>query len=303
MEHDLRFARLLMAEIGRLQQLPKVQVERIVGPILGLFLPAAIAPCLAPLGASDGYEVVAPEFPLRVVDGNQSTNVDWLLVHRELQLVVLMELKTDRGSMRPEQGATYDAIRERVAHAGAGFLFDDLQTIRDASARTSKYDALIRQVGQFESALRSARRAVTLWLVPDGLDVHASPQSLCANFRHLAAEVPGELAPEWAVVREGLIALEHASRAERPVTGVRRDDVEIGQFILENLHRGRESGVPVKFWLGATGDGQRPNYQVEFADGSVRAFRHGGTRYPAERFASGKLRGPYPFGGDDVLVE
>ena len=60
MENELRFARLLMAEIGRLQQLPKVQVERIVGPILGLFLPAAIAPCLAPLGASDGYEVVAP---------------------------------------------------------------------------------------------------------------------------------------------------------------------------------------------------------------------------------------------------
>ena len=69
------FAQRLMAEVLRLHQIPKVQVERIVGPILGIFLPQVLGDLLKIPGTSTGFEVIAPEFPLKRDDNHQSTNI------------------------------------------------------------------------------------------------------------------------------------------------------------------------------------------------------------------------------------
>lgn len=292
---SLRFVGRLMDEMLRLQRLPKVQVERVVGPVLGMFLPDALGPCLGALGATDGYEVVAPEFPLRRADNNQSTNVDWLLVHRGLGLVVLVELKTDRGSMRDEQHTVYSAACTRITQANAGFLLDDLRVIRDASACDAKYDAFLAMCAPFEAMLTAAHRAALVWLVPQGTPVPTAAETVTVNFCDLPPEVRGELAGEWPRVREGLVALERAVDARPSRATSVQDTGAFARHILANLRRAGEVRVPLRFWLGRMGEGERPNYQVEFADGSVQAYWNGGACHAAGRFHAGNLGEPRLF--------
>lgn len=73
------FVRRLMNEVLRLHRIPKVQVERIVGPILGLFLPQVLGALIEAMPDREGFAVVSPEFPLKRPHSNQSTNIDWLL--------------------------------------------------------------------------------------------------------------------------------------------------------------------------------------------------------------------------------
>jgi len=291
-----RFVDRLMDEVLRLQRLPKVQIERIVGPVLGMFLPDALGPCLGALGATAGYEVMAPEFPLRRADNFQSTNVDWLLVHRRLGLIVLVELKTDRGSMRDAQHAVYATTCARITQAGAGFLLDDLRAIRDASAWDAKYDALWARCEPFAAMLASARRVALVWLVPEGTCVPtAAVETITVNFRDLPNAVGGDLAQEWPRVREGLVALERAEEARSSRTLTAQDTEAFARHILANLRRVGEMRVPVRFWLGRSGSGERPNYQVEFADGSVQAYWNGGACHAAGRFHTANLGEPLPF--------
>lgn len=294
----LLFVRRLTEEMRRLQRLPKVQVERLVGPILGLFLPAAIAPCLGPLGATDGFELVAPEFPLKRSDSNQSTNIDWLLVNRDLGLVVLLELKTDRGSVSNEQLSAYSEVCERIERSTAAFLIDDLRAIRAATARDTKYDALIKLCEPFEPAFRAARRAATVFLVPDGTRLPAVgvASRLDVHFRDLPAKIDSDLADEWVVFRDGLIDLEAPAVAPAARTTAPLSVPELAEHILANLRRHGEKRVPLRFWVGSTGGGARPNYQVEFRDGTVRAYYNGGALHPRDQFDTGNLVGPHDLG-------
>jgi hypothetical protein len=260
-----------------------------------MFLPDALGPCLATLGATEGYEVVAPEFPLRRADNNQSTNVDWLLVHRGLGLVVLVELKTDRGSMRDEQHTVYSAACTRITQANAGFLLDDLRVIRNASAYDAKYDALLAMCAPFEAMLTAAHRAALVWLVPQGTPVPTAAETVTVNFCDLPPEVRGELAGEWPRVREGLVALERAVDARSSRATSAQDTEAFARHILDNLRRAGEARAPARFWLGRTGGGDRPNYQVEFTDGSVQAYWNGGAYHSAGRFHEGNLAGPCEF--------
>jgi hypothetical protein len=304
------FAQRLMAEVLRLHQIPKVQVERIVGPILGIFLPQVLGDLLKIPGTSTGFEVIAPEFPLKRDDNHQSTNIDWLALHRPSGTVLLLELKTAVDSVDRAQLETYERIRRRIEGAGAGFLLDDLRVIHGASTHSAKYDTLLGMCEPFEAPLRAARRALTVCLLPAACRTpDTMAPVLWRNFGDLPARVSGELAEAWSVVREGLVQLDAPrSTAARPVlspsvpaatfaTPTSHDEAAktFALHILSNLRRERERRSPQRFWIGATGSGASPNYQVAFSDGTIQTYHHSGAHHRVNPFTPSKLRGPFPF--------
>jgi hypothetical protein len=204
----------------------------------------------------------------------------------------------------------YERIRRRIERDGAGFLLDDLRVIRGASAQSAKYDTLLSMCEPFEAPLRAARRAVTACLLPAACRTPATAAMvLWRNFDDLPARVHGELADAWTVVREGLLRLDApwsttilpaptpglpAPRAQPSVQGDETAET-FALHVLANLRREREPRRPQRFWIGATGSGSAPNYQVAFSDGSVQTYHHSGARHRVNPFTPSKLRGPFGF--------
>jgi hypothetical protein len=116
--------------------LPKYAFERRVDVFLATLLPGLLPTWFGATGV-----FVAPEMPIKKAANFQTTNVDhvyrlddgrWLLV----------ELKTDMGSLRDEQLPVIVAAAAR----GMPALVDDITRVRAASKHRRKYDALLRRL-------------------------------------------------------------------------------------------------------------------------------------------------------------
>ena len=69
------------------------------------------------------------------------------------------------------------------------------------------------------------------------------------------------------------------------------------RHVLMNLRARGEARTPVRFWIGSTGTGQTPNYQVQFSDGSVQTYHHSGAPHAAGSFHPSRSEGkssPWP---------
>ncbi|HEY0181061.1 MAG TPA: hypothetical protein VGC30_15705 [Dokdonella sp.] len=102
------WATLLQHLLEQGEYVPKYQLERAIGPILGLFVEDFLSAVLL------GHDVVvlAAEFPLknRAENVYRSTNVDWLAYDRIACELILLELKTDPASVRDEQLGIYREV-------------------------------------------------------------------------------------------------------------------------------------------------------------------------------------------------
>jgi len=131
------YLEVLFRSLANDKALPKFQFERRIDAILRVFLPEL-------LSKRFGGEVVVvvPEFPLKKADSNQSTNVDYLMFRKapvpSEERWLFLELKTDSGSIRPEQLATYRAAMAK----GMRRLVAEIQPIADASVARRKYAVL-----------------------------------------------------------------------------------------------------------------------------------------------------------------
>lgn len=85
-------------------QIPKVQVERSIGPVLGVFLAEVLTATLKDDEALSGrYRMLCPEFPLVKENSLQSTNIDFLLYNERRESLVFLELKTAGSSFSADQ--------------------------------------------------------------------------------------------------------------------------------------------------------------------------------------------------------
>lgn len=115
--------------------LPDYQMERRADLYFSLYLPEVLETALG----STMQSAMIPEFPIKQVDSNRSDKVDYLAATTDGTKLVLVEMKTDCNSTRPEQFA----YLSRGALKNGTELLDDLRTIRTASQARLKYDALI----------------------------------------------------------------------------------------------------------------------------------------------------------------
>lgn len=220
--------------------IPKVQVERSIGPIIGFFLADALS---TPLG--EDIVMLCPEFPIRnnrplampaaarIVasemqkqESNQSTNIDWLMLNRRTQELLLVELKTTDTSFRTSQAEIYQTLQSKIGHQqSAAFLADDLEDICDASQERGKYlnvqKMLAAGLGVAEDKIREAlarcKSAKVIYLAPEA----SKPRQWREDWTWLSfSDLPLTLknhahADQWPTLRSSLIGLDTFTRRMR----------------------------------------------------------------------------------------
>lgn len=174
-----QFLRALFDRLATDKVLPKYSFERRVDAMLAIFLPEILSKIL-----EGPTTYVVPEFPLKKRSNNRSTNVDALLHHVSdvgRPSWVFAELKTDSDSVNAKQLARY---RHAIAR-GMPALLEELESLRAASSKKPKYDALQARLAAVPASASWPIRMV--YIAPDAV----KPRDLGADGRWLSF---GELA-------------------------------------------------------------------------------------------------------------
>ena len=207
----------LMAHLLEGSQIPKVQVERSVGPVLGFFLAQVLTATLKDDGALSGrYRMLCSEFPLAKGNSLQSTNIDFLLYNEDRQALVFLELKTAGSSFSPDQAVIYLENKLKVLDHGAAYLVSDLERIKAASSEPQKY-AAVQQMLETRfpggmGAMAQCRQLHVIYLVPAQLkerDPHLKRMDKALSFGELAMDIDGPFAEEWATIGQTLQQLDN----------------------------------------------------------------------------------------------
>lgn len=291
-EYD--FLEDLLERIVSYASIPKLQVERVVGPILTIFIEDLLGKLQGLGGAKEEkMHLISPEWPLKKDGSNQSTNVDWLMLWPARQELFLVELKTDAGSGNDDQLKTYQEVAERVSKESAGFLLEDAKTIRDASTADWKYDFILSSANKYENDFRNCRKASVIYIVPAGLKPWLSEINGldCHAFEDLPDCLGTSKDAAWMRIRQMLIKLDQTE--SKPRRGPLNSN-DLAAIIAARLEQQFPGKQPQKIWFGKTGEGRFPNYQVEFEDGSIQPFWYSGSLYTLKpRFNDKRLDGPY----------
>ncbi len=212
------FLESVMGRIMRQTMIPKVQVERAIAPILGLFIAELLS-----IKWTDDLKLICEEFPLKKVppDGvatNLSTNIDWLLYSTVHDQLVFLELKTADTSLNREQEDIYRTLIRKVRECGASFLIDDLEDIRCASREPMKYDEVLNCAAGVEG-FRTCRKAKLVYIAPAVVrGAHHAPTDSeleWLSFEDLPREIHSAFAAEWRIIRRHLAKLDVISRRSR----------------------------------------------------------------------------------------
>ncbi|WP_213360209.1 hypothetical protein [Brachymonas denitrificans] len=209
------FLRQLMEHLLQGRQLPKVQVERSVGPILGFFLEDVLTATLKDDEFLSGrYRMLCPEFPLIKENNRQSTNIDFLLYNEDRQALVFLELKTTSSSFDSNQARRYRISRIRVRKEGASYLLKDLDNIQTHSSESGKYDTLksllVNGFNRFHrdlETMKKCRHLHVIYLVPAQLkesEEELRKMNKTLSFDDLSTELH-RFNREWATIRKALL--------------------------------------------------------------------------------------------------
>lgn len=223
------FFTALMSHLMQGSMIPKVQVERSIGPIIGFFLAEALSSAL-----NEEIVMLCPEFPIRKMrlgesDNNQSTNIDWLMFSCDRQELLLVELKTTDTSFRSEQSNIYKDLQKTIGERkSAAFLIDELRAIASASQETGKYKNVITLLAQALSVsetnlpqtLSKCQNTRLIYIAPKISKPSTWPDNddslVWFSFGDLPESIEQhEYATHWPAVRNSLISLDTLSRRMR----------------------------------------------------------------------------------------
>lgn len=217
------FLEELMTHIMDLTMIPKVQVERAIGPILGMFLAELLSTLWTKtLGHPVQVEMICEEFPLRKAPGTcQSTNIDWLLYNVSDDELVFLELKTADTSFDPLQEDAYLDLIKRIGESESEslFLFTDLEEIMEHSLEPKKYGKVlecVRKCVEKNPRLSNCRKAKLVYLAPAAIHpTTPRPGVKWMSFGDLPDRVSDNLAVEWGIIRRALVKLDSITRHSR----------------------------------------------------------------------------------------
>ena len=285
------FFTALMQHLMQGTMIPKVQVERSIGPIIGFFLADALA-----TKPDDDIVMLCPEFPIQKTGNNQSTNIDWLMRNLDTQELLLVELKTTDTTFRPEQAAIYRELQSKIAREGsAAFLLDDLDAIGAASQERGKYQNVRNLLAQgfgasddneLREALGRCKRARVVYLAPQVSKPKDWPTHeegwTWMSFADLPASLDAhDYADQWPAIRNSLLSLDALTRRLRngdapSAAGARnyRDVLDFDALLKRCRTEGDSWVVGLKNWRSAlptmTLEQLRAKaYKCDFADGGV----------------------------------
>jgi hypothetical protein len=251
------FIEELMAYILSLRRVPKVQVERVIGPILGLFIEDLLSTMWGN-PADKPVKMISEEFPLRkdVVKNDtrtcQSTNIDWLLYDFVNDQLVFLELKTACTGFDIRQACTYcrTAKKIEVEPEGASFLESDVEAIKDASNNGSpekqKYEVVLNRF-QSNPDYKSCKKAKVVYLAPAAMAENVQHKLPDCRIKWLSfAELPATLTrkfpEEWKIIYGKLLELDSNPPRNGACDGGDRRNYEGTCRLKEVMERCKEDG-------------------------------------------------------------
>lgn len=210
---ETKFVQDFMKHIIALTKTPKVQVERIVSPILGMFIEEIFnAKFKDDSNYSGKYELISPEFPLKKGGNYQSTNIDFLLLNREKKLILFLELKTDSSSYREEQYDIYLKYKNRIEEDSARIFIADIENIKLNSDKSDKYKAICEKLEKMKEELKQIRKVALVYLIPaKKLSEFKKkyPGDLFLSFSDLPDKINHQYSEYWSVIRKDLLKLDN----------------------------------------------------------------------------------------------
>jgi hypothetical protein len=211
------FVEALMESIIETAMIPKVQIERAVGPILSMFLEDVLTETLRDDPALSGRLVmICPEFPLKKPGNSQSTNIDWLMYNSVRRQLLFVELKTSDTSIVTDQSNIYSEKQKTVRSDGGSFLIKDIEHLRDASRESGKYRYIIEKVSPFKAEIAACRDVRIVYLVPKSAEHNVKDHAdRVLTFGMLSNDINGSFAEEWKVIQSRLCKLDASSRKTR----------------------------------------------------------------------------------------
>lgn len=222
------FVETLIKSIVANKDMPKVQVEREISPILELFL----VDVFNSLGKKEvkgiekgQYLLIGAEFPLSIDETERSTNIDYLMFNKCNSTLYFVELKTDSSSFDLEQYKKYKKkIIERVEkdndNEGAGFLYDFLMGLTGKKYGCYK-EVLADKYGLLLNNWKEIKKAKLVYIAPEKLIKNAKRRKLegekaigeisFIHFKDLGGDsniVSEQYQAEWDVIAKHLVVLD-----------------------------------------------------------------------------------------------
>jgi hypothetical protein len=212
------FVEALMDHIMEGVMIPKVQIERAVGPILSMFLADVLTETLRDDPSLSGSIVmICPEFPIKKADNLQSTNIDWLMYNTERKQLLFVELKTSDTSFDTGQNVIYRVKQDAVRSKGGSFLMEDLEQLSKTSTEGGKYRYILeKRLSLFKTEITASHDARIIYLIPKSAEHKV--QGLADkvfSFGMLSNSITGSFAEEWNVIRNHLCVLDESSWRSR----------------------------------------------------------------------------------------
>ena len=194
------FLRDLMASMACNKALPKYQFERRVDAMLALFLPRIFSELL-----SWNVSTVVPEFPIKSLDNNQTTNVDCLFFREEnlssdiSPAWIFFELKTDSASLSQGQLTTYLDAQKR----GMKALRTELNEVYRATRHRRKYAELFHRIDQYPVDAPIE----IVYLIPNQRRLPASEGIHLITFQELEKITVSDYSEAWNLFKETILPL------------------------------------------------------------------------------------------------
>lgn len=196
------FLNKLLLEFEELNKVPKFQIERAISPLLGIFIIDIINKVF-----NANCSIAIPEFPIKKPIGNQSTNIDWLLIDKEAEKIFLIELKTGKYSFDEEQLKIYLKIKNELP-GSISLLFSNVEKIKDFSNRPDKYETLINYLEDELGLIRSFEKLDIVYIIPSSLENKLSQDIKRITFQNLPDITPLDFTTEWQQLKKFLIKID-----------------------------------------------------------------------------------------------
>ncbi|MBE2279245.1 MAG: hypothetical protein IAE91_02550 [Ignavibacteriaceae bacterium] len=290
-----------MKQIIEGREIPKVQVERMLSPILGIFVEEFLTKYFESTDFAGEIKLLAYEFPLKKEFNDQSTNLDFLLFNLSKNTLIFLEVKTDVSSDNRAQLENYIYFKECITSNSGTFLFTDLTKIAKKSSKGNKYQKVLSRIEEYKRELSHCFDVKVVYLVPAALAARIKENKaidFVLSFRDLPETINSEYNEEWQIIQEYLQLLDVPEENYVDDNFV-TENISFGEKIrivpffkaskltglakirqqIENYISNKPALVPNYVRLGAKGDGLNPNYQVYFTNGKVIPFRNSGKLY------------------------
>lgn len=160
---EMKFVKTLVESIVKNKDMPKVQVEREISPIIEIFIEGFMDELAKNNKIDEGaYKLIAPEFPLSNKDDNhRSKNIDFLVLNKDTNVLYFVELKTDSSSFKLEQ---YTYYKDIINNKSTTELYEFLESLKNVKYKDFKENIIDENITK--SDFQNIKKMKLIYLAP-----------------------------------------------------------------------------------------------------------------------------------------